>query len=114
MANIIKKGKHSYLFGSRIVSTISKHFGAKNFQEFQELFNNASMDTFAAFLFYAHENFCFFSKTALEIESVDHAYFVIDEMGLEEAADLCMKGMEAISGSMITETKKKTQKTPNK
>lgn len=115
-----KEGSIELLFGIRILKNIKKYMGITDLAKLAEKFEDYTegdsvdvselMDFVAGLLWVAHENACFFKREAPVIEDSERMFFVIDEIGIDKAAQLAFDGFTQMMASEKTPsapTKKK-------
>jgi len=116
MAKLITKEyneqKVSFYFGTRVFALMETEMGIDDLSQMGERFEKPKFSDIATMLFLAHENACFMNKVDLVIESVDHIYNFIDEMGIDVAQEILSDGISALMNVKADNSKKKTKVKP--
>lgn len=116
MAKLITKEykdqKVSFYFGTRVFALMETEMGIDDLSQMGERFEKPKFSDIATMLFLAHENACFINKDNLVIESVDHIYNFIDELGIDVAQEILSEGIGALMNVKADNSKKKPRVKP--
>lgn len=115
-------GNIDFMFGFRILKSLKQHVGVSDLGKLAEKFEGVTngdgydiselMDFVSGLLWVAHENACFFKRESLLIDEKERMYFVVDEIGIDEASKIAFEGFTQMMGSENAKPQKATKKKP--